>query len=330
MEKPTIFSGIQPSGQLMIGNYIGAIKPWQQYLDTHTCFFCLVDQHSITVKQDPQTLRTQTLDALAIYLACGLKPEQCCLFLQSHVPEHTQLAWILQCLTQMGQLERMTQYKDKKQIHSNNINAGLFTYPVLMAADILLYQTDAVPVGKDQKQHLELARDLAIRFNHYYGDIFTIPEPMIPDVGSKIYSLQDPSKKMSKSDTNEHSVIRLLDPPEVITKKIKRSVTDSLASIQYDPENQPGVSNLLVLMALAHDTTPEKIADKMQNGGYGDLKSQTAEAVISLLDPIQKAYETIRPNESMLMDLLHEGAKTARGKAQITLEKVYQAIGFVL
>lgn len=330
MNKPVIFSGIQPSGQLMLGNYIGAIKPWLNFTESHDCFFCLVNQHSITVKQDPHALRKQTLDALAIYLACGLDPNQSRLFVQSDVPEHSQLAWVLQCITQMGQLERMTQFKDKKQIHTHNINAGLFTYPVLMAADILLYQTTHVPVGKDQKQHLELARDLAIRFNHYYGDTFAIPDPIIPEVGSKIFSLQDPNKKMSKSDSNENAVIRLLDPPEVITKKIKRSVTDSLANIAYDPINQPGVSNLLVLKALAESSTPELVAEAMEGCGYGDLKKQTADAIIDMLKPIQARYQSIRHDHQALSDILNRGAQQAREKAQPMLEKVYQAIGFTV
>ncbi len=330
MVTPTIFSGIQPSGQLMLGNYIGAIKPWLGFTQSHSCYFCLVDQHSITVKQNPDDLHKQTLDALAIYLACGLDPTQSCLFLQSHVSEHSQLAWVLQCLAQMGQLERMTQYKDKKQIHTTNINAGLFTYPVLMAADILLYQSTHVPVGKDQKQHLELARDLATRFNHYYGETFIVPEPIISKVGSKIFSLQDPSKKMSKSDPNDNAVIRLLDPPEVIAKKIKRSVTDSLASISYDPETQPGVSNLLVLKALATSSTPDAEAEKMAGLGYGDLKAQTAEVIIELLKPIQERYTEFRKDETMLHSTLKQGAQHAKEKAHPVLERVYKAIGFVL
>lgn len=314
----------------MIGNYIGAIKPWLSKQEGHDCLFCLVDHHTITVRQDPALFKQQVYDALALYLACGLDPEKSVIFLQSHVPEHTELAWILNCFTQMGQLNRMTQFKDKSQQHPDNINAGLFTYPVLMAADILLYQTKVVPVGHDQKQHLELTRDLATRFNHYHGTIFTIPEPDIPEVGARVMSLQDPAKKMSKSDANENSMIRLLDSPEVITKKVKRSVTDSLNQIQFDPDHQAGVANLLTLLSIANDRAIEDCCHDLSGKGYGDLKAATAEAVIALLEPIQERYYTLRADENTLNTHLSNGAEQARSRASTTLKAAKEAMGFII
>ncbi len=329
MSKPVLFSGIQPSGQLMIGNYIGAIKPWLAMQDDHDCLFCLVDLHAITVRQDPEQFRTQVLDALALYLACGLDADKSVLFLQSHVPQHCELAWILNCFAQIGQLNRMTQFKDKSQKHADNINAGLFTYPILMAADILLYQTQKVPVGHDQKQHLELARDLAIRFNHYHGNIFSIPEPNIPEHGARIMSLQDPSKKMSKSDDNENSVIRLLDMPDIIVKKLKRSVTDSENNIIYDPKNQPGVANLLTLLALASDQSIAECESQLAGKGYGALKTQTAEAIVAMLAPLQSSYQAIREDELALLSILQRGAEQASQRARHTLQKAQQALGMI-
>jgi tryptophanyl-tRNA synthetase len=330
MSKPILFSGIQPSGQLMLGNYVGAIVPWLTKQDDHQCFFCLVDLHAITVRQDPQLFRQQTYDDLALYMACGLDPKKSTLFAQSHVPAHSEMAWILNCYTQMGQLQRMTQFKDKSQQHHDNINAGLFNYPVLMAADILLYQTQRVPVGEDQKQHLELARDLATRINHYHGELLTIPEPDIPSFGARIMSLQDPSKKMSKSDPNENSVIRLLDPPEVIQKKLKRAVTDSLNTIAYDPEAQPGVANLLTLLAVASKQSVADCVTQLSGQGYGALKQATADAIVAMLTPIQEAYTVIRADEKALDDCLQQGAAQAKAQAAPTLAKLQQALGLIL
>jgi tryptophanyl-tRNA synthetase len=329
MTQPILFSGIQPSGQLMLGNLIGAIKPWLARQDSHQCYFCLVDLHAITVRQDPKELREQTYDALALYLACGLDPQKSTLFVQSHVPAHSELAWILNCYTQMGQLQRMTQFKDKSSQHTDNINAGLFDYPVLMAADILLYQTQRVPVGHDQKQHLELARDLATRFNHYHGEVFTVPEPDIPEFGARIMSLQDPLKKMSKSDANENSVIRLLDPATVITKKLKRAVTDSLNNIAFDPDNQPGVANLLTLMAIASGQTIDSCSQQLSGQGYGALKQSCADAIVALLEPIQERYQSIRTNEAELDAILAQGAQQANTTAKATLKKVREALGLL-
>ncbi|MGL5251389.1 MAG: tryptophan--tRNA ligase, partial [Enterovibrio sp.] len=251
--KLRVLSGVQPSGELSIGNYIGALRQWQQMQDQYDCQYCIVDLHAITVRQEPAALRSAILDSLALCLAVGLDPKQCTLFVQSHVPEHAQLSWVLNCYTQMGELSRMTQFKDKSQRHSENINTGLFSYPVLMAADILLYQANLVPVGNDQTQHLELCRDIATRFNNLYGDIFTIPQPYIPEIGARIMSLQDPAKKMSKSDDNRNNVIGLLEDPKTIANKIKRAVTDTQdpPQIIFDPENKPGVTNLLGLLSVA-------------------------------------------------------------------------------
>ena len=330
MTKPVLFSGIQPSGQFMIGNYIGAIQPSATMQNTHDCLFCLVDLHAITVRQDPEKFRSQVLDALSLYIAGGLDPKQSILFLQSHVPQHAELAWILNCFTQMGQLSRMTQFKDKSQQHAHNINAGLFTYPALMAADILLYQTELITVGDDQKQHLELTRDLAKRFNHYHGDIFTEPDARMPSQGARIMSLQDPSKKMSKSDPNENGVIRLLDPPELVEKKLKRSVTDSENNITYNPENQPGVSNLLILMSACSGNSIEHSCEQLQGKGYGALKTHTADAINQLIAPIQDKYSLIRQDESTLLDILKHGAEQASIRASDTLSKVKKALGMIV
>ncbi|RUO20294.1 tryptophan--tRNA ligase [Aliidiomarina haloalkalitolerans] len=332
MSKPVVLSGCQPSGQLTIGNYMGALRQWVNMQDSHDCHFMLVDLHAITVRQDPVALRNATLDGLALYMACGLDPERSTLFLQSHVPEHSQLAWVLNCYTQMGELNRMTQYKDKSQKQESNMNAGLFTYPVLMAADILLYNANEVPVGNDQKQHLELARDVATRFNNIYGDIFVVPEPFIPQHGARIMSLQDPTKKMSKSDDNANNFIGLLEEPKKIAKKIKRAVTDSdeQARIYFNPEEKPGVSNLLTLLAGATGRSIDDLVPEYEGKMYGHLKGDVADAVVAFLEPMQARFQEIRADEAMMDAVLAKGAMKAREVAADTVRRVYDAVGFVL
>ena len=332
MTKPVVLSGCQPSGQLTIGNYMGALRQWVNMQDSHDCHFMLVDLHAITVRQDPAALRQATLDGLALYMACGLDPERSKLFLQSHVPEHSQLAWVLNCYTQMGELNRMTQYKDKSQKQESNMNAGLFTYPVLMAADILLYNANEVPVGNDQKQHLELARDVATRFNNIYGDIFVVPEPFIPQHGARIMSLQDPTKKMSKSDDNANNFIGLLEEPKKIAKKIKRAVTDSdeQARIYFNPEEKPGVSNLLTLLSGATGRSIDDLVPEYEGKLYGHLKGDVADAVVAFLEPMQARFHEIRSDEAMMDAVLAKGAIKAREVAADTVRRVYDAVGFVL
>lgn len=332
MTKPVVLSGCQPSGQLTIGNYMGALRQWVNMQDSHDCHFMLVDLHAITVRQDPAALRQATLDGLALYMACGLDPERSKLFLQSHVPEHSQLAWVLNCYTQMGELNRMTQYKDKSQKQESNMNAGLFTYPVLMAADILLYNANEVPVGNDQKQHLELARDVATRFNNIYGEIFVVPEPFIPQHGARIMSLQDPTKKMSKSDDNANNFIGLLEEPKKIAKKIKRAVTDSdeQARIYFNPEEKPGVSNLLTLLAGATGRSIDDLVPEYEGKLYGHLKGDVADAVVAFLEPMQARFHEIRSDEAMMDAVLAKGAMKAREVAADTVRRVYDAVGFVL
>ncbi|WP_448553818.1 tryptophan--tRNA ligase [Thalassotalea montiporae] len=331
MSKPIVLSGCQPSGELTIGNYLGALKQWVNMQDDHECYYMLVDQHAITVRPDPAALRKATLDGLALYLACGVDPQKSTIFIQSHVPEHAQLSWVLNCYTQMGELNRMTQYKDKSQKSEANMNSGLFTYPVLMAADILLYSADRVPVGDDQKQHLELARDIATRFNNLYGDIFTVPDPHIPEFGARIMSLQDPLKKMSKSDDNANNFIGLLEDTKKITKKIKRAVTDSdeQARIYFDVAEKPGVSNLLSLLSCATGKTVESLVPDYEDKMYGHLKGDVAEAVVALLEPIQTRYNQYREDQAFLEQVMRDGAEKASAHASKVLTKVYDAIGFV-
>ncbi|WP_120513786.1 tryptophan--tRNA ligase [Photobacterium salinisoli] len=331
MSKPIVFSGVQPSGELSIGNYMGALRQWEQMQDEYNCHYCVVDLHAITVRQDPAALREATLDALALCLAVGVSPEKSTLFVQSHAPEHAQLAWVLNCYTQMGELNRMTQFKDKSQRHSENINAGLFSYPVLMAADILLYGAHQVPVGNDQKQHLELARDIAIRFNNLYGDTFVVPEPYIPPVGARVMSLQDPLKKMSKSDDNRNNVIGLLEDPKAITKKIKRAVTDSEEPprVVFDIENKPGVSNLMGIMSGVTGKSLADIEAEYSDKMYGHLKKDTAEAVVAMLEPLQARYHAYREDRAFLDQVMKTGAEKASARAAEVLKKVYQAVGFV-
>jgi tryptophanyl-tRNA synthetase len=329
MAKKVLFSGIQPSGNLMIGNYIGAIKHWVDLQKDYQSYFALADLHAITVRQTPSLLQKRCYDFLALYLACGIDPDQSIIFVQSHVPAHTQLAWALNCYTYMGELSRMTQFKDKSIRFANNINAGLFDYPVLMAADILLYDTNLVPVGHDQKQHLELARDLAIRFNNQYGcEMFAVPEPFIPPLGRRLMSLQEPTKKMSKSDENEQNYIALLDSPEVITKKMQRAVTDSGKEIKHDLE-KPGISNLLVLYSAITNLPISEIEKRYQNEGYGQFKKDIAELLIDFLTPLQERFFKLRNDPERMHIILAHGASIAHKRSQEKLQKVYSVLGFI-
>ncbi len=327
-QKKVIFSGIQPSGQLTLGNYLGAIKNWVALQDEFDCYFCVVDLHAITVKQEPKDLRQRTLEVLAIYIAAGIVPEKNTLFIQSHVPAHSECAWLLTCNTYMGELSRMTQYKDKSQRYGDSIGAGLFTYPVLMAADILLYNTDLVPVGQDQKQHLEIARDIANRFNNTYSPTFKIPDPYIPKVGAKVMSLQEPTKKMSKSDDNPNAYILIMDPPEVIRKKISRAVTDSLGVINYSDE-QPGVKNLLDLLIAINGSTAEELIEYYKDKGYADLKKDVADAIVNELEPIQNKVKDILKDKKALEDIYKLGAEKANYVSMKTLRKMQKKIGFI-
>mgnify|MGYP000450815118 CR=1 FL=1 len=328
MERKVVFSGVQPSGSLTIGNYIGAIRNWISLQEEYDCFYSIVDLHAITVPQEPKNLRRNTLEVLAIYLACGLDPEKSTIFIQSHVSAHAELAWVLNTMSYMGQLNRMTQYKDKSKKLGENVNAGLFTYPVLMAADILLYQTDLVPVGEDQKQHLELARDLAERFNNRYSPTFKIPEPLIKKEGARIMSLQNPEKKMSKSDENENAYILILDKPDDIRKKIKRAVTDSIGEVKYR-EEQPGIMNLMTIYSAFSGCSIEDIERKYEGQGYSQFKEDLAEVVIEGMAPIQERYNDYMNNKDYLEKVYKQGAERARYVSNKTLSKVYRKVGFV-
>lgn len=327
MDKKTIFSGIQPSGSLTLGNYLGAVKNWADLQEDYNCFYCVVDMHAITVRQEPAELRRRCLDVLALIMAAGVDPEKNTLYIQSHVSAHAELAWILNCYTYMGELNRMTQFKDKAQRHPDNLNAGLYTYPVLMAADILLYHSDLVPVGVDQKQHLELARDIAIRFNNLYGDTFVVPEAYIPKAGAKVMSLQEPEKKMSKSDENPNAFIAMLDDPGLIRSKIRRAVTDSDGEIRYSPE-KPGVSNLLSIYGAIQGLAPEQAEKEFSGLGYGALKDRVADAVISVLEPLQARYKEIRADKALLGQVMAEGSEKAAKTAFKVLSKVQRKVGF--
>jgi tryptophanyl-tRNA synthetase len=322
--KKRILSGIQPSGKLHIGNYLGAIKNWVELQNEYESFFCIVNLHAITLTQDPMQLRQNTLDLARIYLAAGIDPEISTIFIQSDVPEHSELAWVLACQSRMGELERMTQFKDKSKGKGEQVGVGIFIYPVLMAADILLYQSDLVPVGKDQKQHLELTRDLAIRFNRDFGETFRVPEPFIPEFGANIRSLQDPSKKMSKSDDAEAAAIYLMDSPENIRKKIRRAVTDSGTKVDFDPE-RPAIHNLLTIYKLLSGKTQEECVANFEGKGYGQFKAELAETVIEFLEPFQQKIRAI--DDASLNEILKKGAERAREIASKTLSDVYKRIG---
>lgn len=332
MTKPIVFSGAQPSGELTIGNYMGALRQWVAMQDTHDCIYCVVDLHAITVRQDPEKLRDACLDTLALYLACGVDPDKSTVFVQSHVPQHTQLSWALNCYTQMGELNRMTQFKDKSQKHANNINVGLFGYPVLMAADILLYQAQSVPVGQDQMQHLELTRDIATRFNNAYGDTFTVPQAYIPEHGAKVMSLQEPLKKMSKSDDNRNNVIGLLEEPKAILKKVKKAMTDSDEPpvVRFDVENKPGVSNLLSLMSGVTGKSIAALEAEFEGKMYGHLKVEAGEAVVAMLEPLQERFKQYRADEAYLEQVMKQGAEKAKARAQATIDLVYKKIGMIV
>ncbi|MCT6875101.1 tryptophan--tRNA ligase [Frischella perrara] len=331
MSKPIVFSGAQPSGELSLGNYLGALRNWVKLQDDYDCIYCIVNQHAITVRQDPEKLKKATLDTLALYLACGIDPNKSTIFVQSQVPTHAELAWVLNCYTYFGELSRMTQFKDKSARHAENINAGLFDYPVLMAADILLYQANLVPVGDDQKQHLELTRDIASRFNALYGEIFKIPEPFIAQAGARVMSLQDPSKKMSKSDENRNNVIGLLENPKDVEKKIKRAVTDSddPPIVRYDVKNKAGVSNLLDILTGITGTPIAELEQQFEGKMYGHLKTEVATQVSAMLAQLQERYYQYRNDEDILFDIMHDGAKKATARSQATLNQVYDAIGFI-
>ncbi len=334
-EKKTIFSGVQPSGNITLGNYLGAIKNWVSLQEEYRCIYAMMDLHAITVRQNPQELRKRTLDLLKIYIACGIDPEKSLLFIQSQVPHHAQLAWVLNCYTYMGELSRMTQFKDKSSKHADNINAGLFTYPVLMASDILLYQADLVPVGKDQMQHIEITRDIAERFNGVYcqegNPVFKIPEGFMPKAGAKVMSLTEPTKKMSKSDENPKAYISLLDDLNVIEKKIKSAVTDSEGVIEYRPddETKAGINNLLTIMSAVTGKEINKIVAEYQGKGYGDFKKDVAEAVVEEIRPIRARYDELSNDKQYLVDICEKGAIEASKIAGRTLSKVYKKVGFV-
>ncbi len=321
----TIFSGIQPSGTITLGNYIGAMKQFTELQEEYDCYFCVVDQHAITVAQNKAELRKNIRSLAALYIACGIDPEKATLFIQSEVPAHAQAGWILQCVTYIGELERMTQFKDKSH-GKEAVSAGLLTYPPLMAADILLYGTDLVPVGEDQKQHLELTRNLAERFNRKYNDIFTIPEVRIPKVGARVMSLQDPVKKMSKSDENKKAFITLLDDPKVIEKKIKSAVTDSDGIVRFDREEKPGVSNLLSIYSILEGSTIADLEERYAGKGYGDFKGDLAKVVVDAIEPIQKRYYELIDSEE-LDDILDRGAEKANRTAGKMLKKMEKAMG---
>ncbi|OXM13257.1 tryptophan--tRNA ligase [Paenibacillus herberti] len=322
-----VLSGIQPSGQLTLGNYIGAIKNFVKLQETHECYFMVVDLHAVTVPQEPSSLREQSQAIAALYLAAGIDPQRSAVYMQSHVRAHAELGWLMTTMTSIGELERMTQFKDKSA-GKDSVGAGLFIYPSLMAADILVYNADLVPVGDDQKQHLELTRDLAGRFNSRYGDFFTIPQPYIPEVGARIMSLDDASKKMSKSNPNPGSFIALLDSPDVIRKKISRATTDSGREIRFDQANKPEVSNLMGIYAQMSGLSLAEVEAKFEGQGYGPFKKELAERVVDVLEPLQQRYHEIR-SSGMLEDVLREGAAKAAGVADRTVEGVKEKMGFL-
>ena len=325
----TVFSAVQPSGVPTIGNYVGAIKNWVRLQDEYDCIYSIADLHTLTVKQVPAELRVRTLELAALYIACGIDPEKCILFAQSHVHEHAELTWILNTITSVGEMQRMTQFKDKSLKHAENVNMGLMDYPVLMASDILLYNTQYVPVGADQKQHLEIARDLAIRFNSRYSDTFVVPEPLIAKMGAKIMSLQEPTAKMSKSDVNVNGFISMNDAPEEIVKKFKRAVTDSETCVRYDEENKPGVSNLMTIYSTFTGKDIASIEKEFEGKGYGDFKLAVGEAVAEGIRPIQAKKDDLLKNKDYLASVLKSGAEKASYIAFKTLRKVYKKVGLL-
>lgn len=325
-DKKVLFSGMQATGNLTLGNYLGALKNWVALNEEYECFFSVVDMHSITVRQNPAELRKRARALLTLYIAAGLDPKKNCIYFQSHVSGHAELMWILNCFTYMGELNRMTQFKDKASKHEDNINAGLFTYPVLMASDILLFQTDVVPVGIDQMQHLEITRDIAQRFNNVYGDVFTIPEPYIGKAGAKIMSLQDPVKKMSKSDENPNASIYLLDDPDTIIRKFKRAVTDSDNSIRYSDE-KPGIKNLIDIYGSVTGKTVEEVEKEFDGKGYGEFKIAVGESVVSILKPLQDKVEEISKDKKYLDSIIKENAEKATYFSTKTLRKVQKKVG---
>ena len=329
IQKKKVLSCIQPSGMLTLGNYLGALKNWLNMQEEFDCTFAVADLHAITVRQEPAKLRQQIYSTYALMLALGLDSEKSTLFIQSHVPAHSQLAWLLSCYTQFGEMSRMTQFKDKSAKHADNVNVGLFSYPVLMAADILLYKPDFVPVGADQKQHLEIARDIASRFNGIYGDVFTVPEPYIAKVGARVMSLQDPTKKMSKSDENLNSWVAILDDPDTIMRKFKRAVTDSEARVCIG-EDKLGINNLIGIYSAVTGKTSEQVTAEFEGKGYGDFKTAVGEAVVEELRPIRERYEAIIKDKAALEALYKEGAEKANYAARKTLSKVMKKVGFVL
>ncbi|MCR4705372.1 MAG: tryptophan--tRNA ligase [Lachnospiraceae bacterium] len=326
-DKKVILSGMQSTGSLTLGNYLGALKNWVSLCEEYECFYMVADLHSITLRQDPAQFRKSARNLLTLYIAAGLDPHKNCIYFQSHVPQHAQLAWVLNCFTYMGELNRMTQFKDKSAKHSDNINAGLYTYPVLMAADILLFQSDLVPVGKDQLQHLEITRDIAQRVNAIYGDVFTIPEPYIGKAGAKIMSLQDPTKKMSKSDENPNASIYLTDDKDTVIRKFKRAVTDSEANIAYNDE-QAGIHNLIDIYGACTGKTPDEVVREFNGKGYGDFKMAVGEAVADTLSPIQTRFDELSKDKAYIDSIIKDNAEKASYYAEKTLRKVMKKVGF--
>ncbi len=326
-EKKILYSGMQATNTLTLGNYLGALKNWVKMHEEYECFFGVMDLHSLTVRQEPAEFRKNARSLYALYVAAGLNPEENCVYYQSHVPTHAQLAWILNCFTYMGELSRMTQFKDKSQKHADNVNAGLFTYPVLMAADILLYQADVVPVGADQKQHLEITRDIAERFNSIYGDVFTVPEPYMGRAGAKIMSLQDPVKKMSKSDENPNAAVMLLDDRDTIIRKFKRAVTDSDTAVRFDENEKPGVSNLMTIYGCVTGKTNDEIEAEFTGKGYGDFKMAVGETVADELAPLQKRYSELMADKSYIDARIKENDEKAYYFSNKTLRKVHKKVG---
>jgi len=329
MDKKRIFSGIKPTGDLTLGSYLGAIKNWVDLQNDYECLYCIVDMHAITIRNNPEVLHRRALEQLAQYIACGIDPKQNIVYIQSHVAQHAELSWILGCYSMLGELNRMTQFKDMSKKHSDNLNAGIYTYPVLMAADILLYQSDLVPVGEDQKQHVELARNIANRFNGVYGDVFTLPVPFIPKVGARIKSLTDPTSKMSKSDDDPQGSVYLMDSPDAILKKFKRAKTDSLGKVQYDVEEQPGIANLMSIYSVITGRTFDEITAEFEGKGYGVFKPAVAEALIEMLRPIREETERLLSDKAQLEAIYRDGAARAAAIAEDTMTLVRDKLGFV-